>query len=231
MVKLFYFFYLNRNDLSFSFIVLSFYRSFKRIQKRLKTFDTQDKVFFFFFSSAILIGLTGFYYLENPGLKIVELYFIMPVFCSYLYIITKKIFNNKYFPIFWLVLIACYPLTTVIVGIQAYCCDGIFILEEFNTFEISFITKELLNFFNGVFNLSDHNKYTECQPEKSNNIFNRELPEISPFLRRKYTEAFLDSVNHAGVAGGFAHIVKNNPRITVATGITVGLFSFINKVV
>jgi len=38
-------------------------------------------------------------------------------------------------------------------------------------------------------------------------------------------------VNHAGVAGGFAHIVKNNSRITVATGITVGLFSFITKVV
>ena len=70
MLKFIYFMYLIRNNLSFSFIVLAFYRKFKRIKKRLKTFDNQDKVFLFCFN--ILIAFFAFCYLENPGLKIVD---------------------------------------------------------------------------------------------------------------------------------------------------------------
>jgi hypothetical protein len=93
MLKFIYFLYLNRNHLSLSFIVLSFYRKLKRIQKRLKTFDKQDKVFLFFFSSSISIACFTFCYLENPSLKIVDLYIVHTFFLTYFYLLAKK--NSK----------------------------------------------------------------------------------------------------------------------------------------
>ena len=47
MLKLIFFFYLNRSSLSINFVKKAFYRKFKRIKQRLVNVDKQDKVFFF----------------------------------------------------------------------------------------------------------------------------------------------------------------------------------------
>ena len=107
MYRLLQFLYLNRKDLSYSFIVLSAYRKIKRIKKRLTTFDKQDKLFIFFFAVNILIGFFCFCYLENPGLKIVDTYIVHTFFLTYFYILSKKIANMNYFPsIIFLVIFA-----------------------------------------------------------------------------------------------------------------------------
>ena len=84
MYRLLQFLYLNRKDLSYSFIVLSAYRKIKRIKKRLTTFDKQDKLFIFFFAVNILIGFFCFCYLENPGLSrhLYRSYFFSYIFLS-----------------------------------------------------------------------------------------------------------------------------------------------------
>jgi len=234
MIKFIYFFYLNRNNLSFSFIVLSFYRKLKRIQKRFKTFDTQDKVFLFFFSASISIACFTFCYLENPGLQIVDLYIVHTFFLTYFYLLAKKIANLNYFPSILLFMMSCPSLMFIVFSMIDFFNNEVCCFEWVNGGELSFLMQLILKGLNLFFSFLENSNIADCQPPdpiKLPNIPVPDLPLPKPIPPSTYKFAFTDGFKDGCMAIGAATALNATPRTRLVAGLTVGSISFLSHFV
>ena len=192
MLKFLYYIFVNLDSVSMIFLKRAFYRKFKRINKRLIIFDNQDKLFVFFWLLNCFIFVFSLFYLEKFSLKIAELHFMLPLIITYFYFITNKILGNKYFPIYWLLLMIGSASTTICSGIAAYLFEGssmLVVLQELDTFELSMITELLFESLHNLSNVIDNCSCVACTPDstpKSPDLPESKFLETSPFLSKIY---------------------------------------------
>jgi hypothetical protein len=232
MLKFIYFLYLNRKDLSYSFVVLSFYRNFKRIQRRLKTFDSQDKLFLFFASSNILIAFLAFYFLENPGLKIVDTYIVHTILFIYSYLLAKKIANLNYFPSVLLFFISCPTIMFIVFGIVDFFNNEPSIFLWLNDGELSFLMQSTLKALNLLSSFLENSNIAGCQPSDPVKLPSLELPSLNlpkPVPPATYRSSGKEALEHGAIGVALSVAFKANPRTRLLLGVGVGSFSFLSN--
>jgi hypothetical protein len=230
-VKINFFFYLNRSSLSINFIKKAFYRKFKRIKQRFYDFDKQDKVFLFFATLSCFIGSFAFWYLENPSLKIVDTYFVHTIFLLYFYLLSKKVANLNYFPSIIVFLMSCPSMMFIVFSFITYVYDDTFYLHEENRQELSFLMQLVLEGLNSFSFLLENSSSSMCQPidpVQFPKIPVPDLPQLQPISRGQLLTSIKHGFEHGCMGVGVSTALNATPRVRVATGITVGGFSFLS---
>lgn len=214
-------------------MVLSFYRQFKRIQRRLKTVDSQDKLFLFFASSSILIAFLAFYFLENPGLKIVDTYIVHTIFFTYVYFLVKKIANLNYFPSAIVFFMSCPTIIFIVFGIvDVFIYNEPSIFQNLNDGELSFLMQSTLKALNLLSSFLENSNIADCQPADPVKLPALKIPALNlpkPVPPATYRSSVTEAFMHVGVSVTLAGAFHANPRTKVLLGVSVGSFSFLSN--
>lgn len=229
MLRFIYFLYLNRNNFSFSFIFLSFYRTFKRRSKRFAIIDRYDKVFLFFAFSNLMLGFFALWYLENPSLKIFDTYFVHTIFLIYLYILTKKLFFEPILFNFIIFLMSGFPLITIVFGLLGFITNDFDYFKDANSADLSMLMQIFLKTIGGLYNFLETNFVTHCQPfEPVKPTNSPTLPKPSALPPLDYGAAFIQGVERGCMAAGLSSVFRFHPRVSAVVFVGVGSVSFID---
>jgi hypothetical protein len=235
MLRVFLYLLKNSSHLSLHFLSLSLYRRYKRTYSRLFTLDTLDKRFLCLFFCNSIIGLYSLSVINNPSLRLGEIFILLPVIVLYLYFATKKLIGTVFYHYIWLigmVAILMLNLSTFILDVLYY--EGLLLQHE-NNQELSFIGKYLIDSISLLFKVLENGNFSLCSPA-----------ELPVELQKSNTKTFTDPIHPSyskvktsawnaitrGIATGvFAQTMKNNPRLTYAVVGSTAVFSFVSDLV
>ena len=235
MLKLFYFFYLNRNHLELRFLYLAFYRKCYRIKYKLRYIDFEDKLFLSLLFCNSIIGFYSVLSVSNPSLRLAEIFILFPLICLYLYICNKKMIGTAYYHYIWLicmVVIFMLNASTFILDVLYY--EGVLLQDE-NNQELSFISEYLVKFLSSLFETIETNNFSLCSPElpveiqkDSTKTFKDHFTQ-APYSKVKFS--IWNAVTRGMGAGLFTQTMKKNPRLTYTVAGTTAMISFVSDLV
>ena len=182
-----------------------------------------------------IIGLYSLSVINNPSLRLGEIFILLPVIVLYLYFATKKLIRTVFYHYVWFICLAVIlmlNLSTFILDLLYY--EGLLLQHE-NNQELSFLGQSLVKFVSSLCEVLENGNFSLCSPA-----------ELPVELQKGNTKTFTDPIQPSyskvktsawnavarGIATGvFTQTMKANPRLTYVVAGSTAVFSFVTDLV